>query len=250
MLIHLLASGSKGNCCIVKCDNTKIVIDCGCTKKYLVNSFNEVNISVDDVDALLVTHSHIDHIQQIKMFKNTNIYSSVYLDSNNVTILAPFEEIKVNDVTITSIPLSHDSGITMGYVIEYNKQKLVYITDTGYIPNKIKDIISDADYYIFEFNHDVEMLMQTNRPMYIKQRIVNDYGHLCNEDAALVLSEIISNKTKDIVLAHISQEANNEEKARNALIKYMSEELLKSVNIQAGKQDKIITIEKIGKNND
>ena len=88
--------------------------------------------------------------------------------------------------------MSHDCENTVGYLIECGNEKLVYVTDTGYIKKEVKDYLKDADYYIFESNHDIEMLMQTKRPVYVKQRIINDYGHLCNEDSAHILSEVIS----------------------------------------------------------
>lgn len=95
---------------------------------------------------------------------------------------------------------------------------MVYVTDTGYIKKEVKDYIRDADYYVFESNHDIEMLMQTSRPVYVKQRIINDYGHLCNEDSANILSEVISEETtKEIVLAHISQEGNTRDMALRTL---------------------------------
>ena len=114
--------------------------------------------------------------------------------------------------------MSHDCEGTIGFTIECEGEKMVYITDTGYIKEEVKQYIKGADYYVFESNHDVEMLMQTKRPVFIKQRIINDYGHLCNEDSANILSEIIDvNKTKEIVLAHISQEGNTREKALRTL---------------------------------
>ena len=81
---------------------------------------------------------------------------------------------------------------------------MVYVTDTGYVKDEVKQKICDADYYIFESNHDIEMLMQTSRPVYLKQRIIGDSGHLCNEDCANIVCEAMSEKTKEIVLAHIS----------------------------------------------
>ena len=115
------------------------------------------------------------------------------------------------------LPLSHDAAHTVGYVIEAGGEKLVYITDTGYIRNDVKERIVNADYYIFESNHDIEMLMQTNRPVYIKQRIINDSGHLNNEDSARVLSEVIGERTREIVQAHISQEGNTRAQAYGVL---------------------------------
>ncbi|MBP3853113.1 MAG: MBL fold metallo-hydrolase, partial [Erysipelotrichaceae bacterium] len=88
-------------------------------------------------------------------------------------------------------------------------EKLVYITDTGFVPNRFKPYLQDADYYIFESNYDIGQLLQTRRPMFVKQRILSDNGHLCNEDSAKNLSQIVNTHTKEIVLAHLSQEANH-----------------------------------------
>ncbi|MBQ5414575.1 MAG: hypothetical protein IIU22_00160, partial [Firmicutes bacterium] len=87
------------------------------------------------------------------------------------------------------------------------------ITDTGYIRDAVIPLLKGADYIILESNHDTEMLMKTSRPMFLKMRIAGDSGHLCNEDCAAVLRKIVTSKTKMVVLAHISQQANTREKA-------------------------------------
>ena len=233
MQFHLLASGSKGNCCVIIHNDSKIVIDCGTTKRYLSASFQSIGFDYQQTDALFITHTHSDHIKQLKMFDQIPTYSSVMLETQHLSIVSPYEELQIKDLNIKVIPLSHDSENTIGFVITSEKEKLVYITDTGYIKEEVKPYLKDADYYIFESNHDIEMLMQTNRPYFTKQRIISDSGHLCNEDSAKILCELIhKQKTKEIVLAHISQEGNTREKAIHCLMKTMQEKQIDQKDIK------------------
>ena len=216
MKAALLASGSKGNCCLIKHKDTKLVIDCGATKRYLQSCFQRLHCDVSDADALLVTHTHKDHVAQINSFRHLPAYAWADLDREQ-QVVEPFETFWVKDIKVQVLPLSHDAQHTVGFVLEADGEKLVYVTDTGYVRNEVKERICNADYYIFESNHDVEMLMQTNRPIYLKQRIINDYGHLNNEDCAYILQEVMGERTKEIVLAHISQEGNTRSQAYHVL---------------------------------
>lgn len=218
----LLASGSKGNCCIVKDENSSIIIDCGSTKKYLTECFQRLQYDYKASDALFVTHTHTDHISQLKMFEEVPTYARCELNTGKFKRLNPFESIQIGTLTIQEVPLSHDSNICSGYIISNNSHKLVYITDTGYIKEEYYIYLRNADYYIFESNHDIEMLMKTRRPMYVKQRIVGDEGHLCNEDSAEIISKLIGENTKEIVLAHISEEGNTKEMALHVLEQSLS----------------------------
>ncbi|MEF9967015.1 MAG: MBL fold metallo-hydrolase [Longicatena sp.] len=208
MKFALLASGSAGNCCVLQHKESQIVIDCGTTKKYLKSCFEQIDYDHNQADALFITHTHSDHVSQMKMFDQIPTYATQKIDTHYLHHIEPFEAIDIKDFHITVLPMSHDCEGTVGYVIECGNEKMVYITDTGYIKEEVKAYIQDADYYIFESNHDIEMLMQTNRPVFIKQRIINDYGHLCNEVSANIISSVMSDKTKEIVLAHISREGN------------------------------------------
>jgi len=219
MIYSVLASGSKGNCSVIQLGETRIVIDCGSTKKHLTHSFHNIEVDYSQVDGLLITHSHSDHISQIKMFKEAAVYAPFEIESRPDMIqVTPYQSFMIKDVEILPLPLSHDSGSTVGYVITHNNEKLVYMTDTGYVRSQDYRFIEGADYYIFESNHDPELLMATFRPVYIKHRILSDNGHLCNEDSALILSRVISDNTKEIVLAHLSEEANTELLARTTLM--------------------------------
>lgn len=220
MKFALLASGSKGNCCLIKHRDTQLIIDCGTTRRYLKGCFERLSYDPSGADAMLITHTHTDHVSQLKLFQELPLYAAQPIESEKLHGISAYDSFSIKDLHITPLPMSHDCENTMGYVIECDTEKLVYITDTGYIRDEVRPYIRDADYYIFESNHDIEMLMQTSRPVYIKQRIINDSGHLCNEDCARVLGDVISReKTKEIVLAHISQEGNNRSLALEALQK-------------------------------
>lgn len=213
MKFALLASGSKGNSFLLQDDGTNILIDCGSTKKHLFTSLEHFHLEADDLDALVITHDHSDHVSQIRHFKDIDIYSPVEIEDVDVFLVRPLQKFTINTLTFTPIPLSHDALNTTGYVISNGIEKLVYITDTGYINQRFLPLLTDADWIVLESNHDVQMLMHTSRPQYLKQRICGDEGHLNNEDCAEILEEIVTENTKMVILAHLSEQANTREKA-------------------------------------
>ena len=232
MKFALLASGSKGNCCLIKTGSTQLIIDCGTTKRYLNDCFARIQYDYHKADALLVTHTHKDHVSQLKMFEMLPAFSCVKLDREDAHSLRPYDKIRIKELDITVLPMSHDCEGTIGFVLEGEFGKMVYVTDTGYIRQDVMPYLINADYYVFESNHDIEMLMQTSRPVFVKQRIINDYGHLCNEDSAHVLTQVIGDKTKEIVLAHISQEGNHRQLAVDTLVKELKRKNLSSAQLR------------------
>ncbi len=213
MNFALLASGSKGNCFLLKDEGTVLQIDCGTTKRYLNECFQALHHTNEETDALLITHDHSDHVSQIKMFNDLNIYSPVEIPDVDTFMVRPLQEFTVGSLQITPLALSHDALNTTGYVIEDGIEKLTYITDTGYLNERYYEMIAGSDYIVMESNHDVEMLMQTRRPQYVKARIYSDQGHLNNDACAEILDHVVTENTKEIILAHISQEGNTREKA-------------------------------------
>lgn len=220
MKFNVLASGSKGNCTYIQAGSTQLVIDCGGTKRYLSHSFHSLDVDLATIDALLITHDHIDHVAQLNLFKDVSkvIAPVPLIKRADVQILEPYQKHRIKDVDITPLVLSHDRAMTYGYLIEHQAEKLVYITDTGYLKSNDFTWISNADYYIFESNHDVELLMRTSRPYPTKQRILSDTGHLSNEDSAAILAQVCGDRTREIILAHLSSEANEAELAKACVI--------------------------------
>lgn len=225
MRYYIFASGSKGNSTLILSNGKYLLIDNGLSERRFRSCLASVNVNFLDIDVVLITHSHSDHTLGLKMFEERCLYSTrsttTLLDSSHELI--PYRTYFLNGFKITVVPTSHDAVGSIGFIIEDENEKLVYITDTGYIYERVLNYIKDADYYIFESNHDVRMQLTSGRPQYLIDRIMGDYGHLSNEDAALYLSEVISpTKTKEIVLAHLSEEANTPEIALQSFYKIMS----------------------------
>ena len=129
-----------------------------------------------------------------------------YLNNENI----------IDDVTINIIKTSHDASDSVGYILKYQQKKIVYITDTGYINKRYDEILKNADIYIMESNHDVQMLQNGKYPFELRKRILGDKGHLSNEDASKYLCDLLGQHTKYIFLAHLSEEANTPELALKA----------------------------------
>lgn len=219
MKYTVFCSGSKGNSTLIETEKVKVLLDCGHTKRYLTQSLHDAGLNLTQIDAVIITHNHSDHVSQLKLFKEKPIFAPHVLSQREDTIvLEPFEWITLGDLLIFTIPLSHDAEETFGYVIKHEDETLVYITDTGYVRETDFETLSNADYYIFESNHDVELLMATTRPYIIKKRILSAIGHLSNQDSAQILSQLIGSKTKSILLAHLSSEANTERHALETLV--------------------------------
>lgn len=247
MKICVLSSGSKGNCTYVETNNHKILIDIGTSSLYVEKSLKKIGVEPSNIDIILITHAHIDHVAGLKVFcKKYNplvyISSKIQKEANlNIANTNSNEIIDENfDIKIKSLKLSHDVTDIRGYVIEDNNSSLVYITDTGYISEKIFDDIKNKNMYIFESNHDIEMLM--NNPKYphnTKIRILSDKGHLSNKDSAYYLSKLIGDNTKYIVLAHLSEQNNTEELAFNTLNETLKRKEINFKNVVIARQSEV-----------
>lgn len=209
MKIIVIQSGSKGNATLVIDEGRVILIDMGISLTCLKNALEKENLNTMNINAMLLTHEHYDHTAGIKYLNPLPIYCTrETYDAINIIPIVPYEWFEIEHFKILPVSTSHDVKNPLGFVIKTAKEKLVYITDTGKIPSKTLSKLKNADYYVFESNHDVEMLLDTKRPPYLKKRILSNTGHLSNVQSANYLVKLIGDKTKEIILAHLSQEAN------------------------------------------
>lgn len=211
-----VGSGSKGNSTIIYNSQTVLLIDCGITKKRVTVALASIGKTLTDITAVLVTHRHSDHTACMNAFAglepclfsgDEGILDTKFKDSNH---LHPFQELLEKTFAVTALPTSHDAPESMGYLIKdtESKERMLYMTDTGYIPAKDLALAGNCDFYILESNHDPEMLMHSSRSNWLKMRILGDKGHLSNEQASHYLSLMIGGQTKEIAMAHLSEECN------------------------------------------
>ncbi len=247
MTLHfsVLASGSTGNAIYVETEDQSFLVDAGLSGKQMDALFKEVGREMKNLSGILVTHEHSDHIKgigivarkyKLPIFANDKTWKAMDGLIGEVPIDQKFtfemETVKsFGSLDIESFGVSHDAAEPMFYVFHHEGKKLVLITDTGYVSDRMKGIITNADAYVFESNHDVQMLRMGRYPWNIKRRILGDYGHVSNEDAAIAMSEVAGDNTKSIYLAHLSLDNNMKDLARMSV-----SQTLESRGIAVGEQ--------------
>lgn len=224
----ILASGSSGNATLVETGDQKILVDCGLSGKKIEGLFEQVGRQMSDLDAILVTHEHVDHIKglgviarkyKLPIFANQKTWQAMDSMIGEVNSDQKFhfdmETVKsFGSLQVESFGVSHDAIEPMFYIFHSGDKKFVMITDTGYVSDRMKGHIKGADAYLFESNHDIEMLRMGRYPWNVKRRILGDEGHVSNEDAGIAISEVITDKTKRIYLGHLSKDNNMKDLAR------------------------------------
>lgn len=248
MKICVLSSGSKGNATYIETNEHKILVDAGRNSKYLAECLTKIGVNPNDIDYVLISHNHKDHISALKVFANK--YRPTLLLSQKIFEQLPEirdyddieiyeDEIKLNNLRIYCIKSSHDAIDSRNFIFEEDGKSVVYVTDTGYINQKNFRILNNRNIYLFESNHDIEMLMNGPYPKFLKQRVVGSNGHLSNKDSSFYLSKLVGPKTKKILLMHLSEVNNTEKKALETIKDTFKEYEIPFNDIKCAKQDEI-----------
>ena len=217
MHFNVISSGSKGNATIVIYKKTVILIDMGISLTRLEEGLAECHLKMEDISAAIFTHDHSDHIGGLRFISPSIQYALKRTLPGSLSHVVKINEpFVIGDFTIIPFKTSHDAKNPCGFKLIAGDETMVYMTDTGMFLEDNLPLIKDPTYLIIESNHDIKMLLQTNRTFELKSRIMSDVGHLCNEDSAIAACQIIGPDTKEIVLAHLSEEANTPEKALEA----------------------------------
>ncbi|MBP2078642.1 MBL fold metallo-hydrolase [Oceanobacillus polygoni] len=239
----VLASGSTGNAFYVETDQQRFLVDAGLSGKQMDQLFSKVHVDPAALSGILVTHEHSDHIKglgimarkyNLPIYANEKTWKAMENSIGKLTtdqkFLFGMNEVKTfDDLDIESFGVSHDAAEPMFYTFRHGGKKVALVTDLGYVSERIKKTVEDADAYIFESNHDVEMLRMGRYPWSVKRRILGDSGHVSNEDCGLALADIISNRTKRIYLAHLSLDNNMKDLARMSVQSVLQE---RGINIE------------------
>ena len=242
MQFHILASGSKGNSTFIYQDGVGLLIDCGISKRKLTQKLEVLGFNLESIHYVLLTHDHSDHNKNIKIFNQDIIYTGInnIENQNQEQIVKAYEKFQLGCFTICPLPLSHDATSPFGFVIE-GDQSLVVMTDTGYISKNNMKYMMNKNYYIIESNHDIEMLMNSNRPLFLKNRIYGDEGHLNNAYSAKIMTKLIGDQTKEIFLAHLSQDTNSPIKALETYQRIFNEHQIQFDQIKVASQEDTVS---------
>jgi len=223
-----LGSGSRGNALLVEAGNTRILIDAGFGPREMSRRLARLGLSGDDVDAVLVTHEHSDHVGGV--FACARRFDWAVLLTNGTlaacrddgadvrtTIIDSHESLSVGDIRVDPFPVPHDAREPVQFVLADGARRLGVLTDAGHVTPHIVAMLDACDALVLECNHDARMLAQGRYPQALKNRIGGLWGHLDNAAAASLLSQLKGSSLRHVVAAHLSEENNEPALAREAL---------------------------------
>ncbi len=219
--LYSLFSSSSGNSTYIGNRNKGILVDIGKSAKQTINALKSADLSPESIQAIFITHEHIDHVAGLRVFcnkYNIPVYSSggtlEALDraghlSGDFPVYQIFDKAEVGDFSIRSFRTSHDTAESMGYRITLpNLKEVAVCTDLGYISDDVSFGIDGVDAILLESNHDIQMLQNGPYPYSLIRRVMSDKGHLSNPVSAAKCVELVKGGAKSIMLAHLSKISN------------------------------------------
>ncbi|MGA0448316.1 MAG: MBL fold metallo-hydrolase [Methylophilaceae bacterium] len=227
-LFASLGSGSEGNSFLIKTDKTIFMVDCGFNYKETENRLSELGLTFSDINHILITHEHEDHMRAIKMIiKKEKIQISCSYGTakkigivDEVNIINPGDIVVDNDLQVEVVPVPHDAREPCHYVFKKDTLKIGIITDFGSLTPKIIESYSNLNYLVVEANHDANLLMKSSYPTSLKNRIFGKLGHANNDLTFDLISQIKKDKLKKIIFCHLSKQNNQKEIIKHTVKEY------------------------------
>ena len=229
MKLMSIASGSSGNCVYVGTDNTAVIVDAGVSRKRINEGLATIDMNIKDVDAIIITHEHIDHTRALGVISRsygipmyaTEKTCEVIADMRELgdfdkSLLNPIEtdvDFDIGDIRICAHSIWHDAVDPVCYTMKADGKKISVATDMGGYDDYTVHNLQDSDAMLVEANHDIRMLQAGPYPYSLKQRILGQRGHLSNEASGQLINNILNNHIKAIFLGHLSNENNYPELA-------------------------------------
>lgn len=251
-----ISSGSGGNCIFISSGETKILIDAGISGARIKDGLSKINCDPEKISAIFITHEHKDHISGVGIYSrryNVPIYANQKtwaemeksigkISTENTKIIHNNEHNNINEVTLINFPINHDAADPVGYSVIAEGIKITVATDIGIASDHVKNAISDSEIVLIESNHDEHMLKTGRYPYYLKKRILGDYGHLSNKNAAELLVSSLTKKTRHVFLGHLSKENNTPEIAYNFVLEHLKNNDIMadgSIKLHMAERDKV-----------
>lgn len=227
-----LYSGSSGNSLFVESENTKLLIDAGVSSKKIENALNSLEIALESIDGILITHEHSDHVQGLGTFaKKFNLPVFVNqktldampkqkekISEKNINIFKIEEKFEIGDLKIKPFSIPHDAANPCGFNIFKDNKKISIATDIGHMTRGILKNLEDSIFIMLESNYDPNVLMYSKYPYPLKSRIAGPNGHLSNELAGKTISHLLNSGLQQAILGHLSKQSNFPELAYKTVV--------------------------------
>lgn len=253
MQITVLGSGSGGNCTLVETDKTAVLIDAGLSCRQITQRLAAIGRDLDRIRAIVITHEHSDHTaalpvlckqRPLPIYANRLTAEAITHDANGTTprlswrLFTTGNAFAIDDLTFEPFNVPHDAQEPVGFAIHNSHAAAGFVTDLGHATRLVAERVRAMDALILEANHDVKMLQEdTIRPWGTKQRILSRHGHLSNEDAAALASEIVTDRLRHVVLAHLSRDCNKPELAHRVVADKLRHRGATHVTVSTSRQD-------------
>ena len=226
-----LVSGSSGNALYLEHKNTKILIDCGISCTRICEALESIDVRPSEIDGILVTHEHSDHVSGIRVFSN-KFGCTVYAGEKTLENISCYDGksvvagkiFEIGDISVMPFDIPHDASEPFGYTFMLDGTKLSVATDMGKIDAKVAETLRGSQFVFIEANHDVEMLRTGPYPFYLKERIRGNEGHLSNEQCASLVAALARTGTTKFVLGHLSNTNNTPQIAMDTVAKTLVSE--------------------------
>jgi phosphoribosyl 1,2-cyclic phosphodiesterase len=229
-----LGSGSRGNATLVEFGSTKLLVDAGLSARALGARLDAVGVCAGDVDFILLSHDHGDHVRGAERFSRVHgvpvVCSPETLEAMDRSErhfacwsdLSEDGPMSLGGCKVESFPVPHDAARPVGFVIEGEGLRIGMATDLGCATTVVQETLRGCNVVMIESNHDSEMLLSGPYPWHLKQRVAGRTGHLSNDEAASLLRDVVDDSCRAVVLAHLSEHNNTPELARGAAARALS----------------------------
>lgn len=228
-----LASGSSGNCALLSCGTTHILLDAGISARRITTALRNLGLDPRALSGVLVTHEHTDHISGLSTLTK-QLGVPVYATAPTLEVLCdripaleghpiePGESFSLQDVQVFAFPTSHDAVCSVGYTVSGDGCRVALATDLGYLSMPVIQAVRGCDLLVCEANHDEDWVRTGPYPYGLKQRVLGDRGHLSNEAGAELAALAVESGARTILLAHLSSENNTPARARDVVARRLT----------------------------
>ena len=249
MRMAVLGSGSGGNATLVQCGTTLILVDAGLSAKQLMLRMEQMGVTPEQLDAILLTHEHSDHARGVDVLmrqRSIPVYANLltqealsYKMKSKIPwrIFRSGQDFTLGELSIQAFQIPHDAAEPVGFVLRGHDTKLSMISDVGHATHIIREQLKDSHAIYVEANYDENMLeMDTKRPWSTKQRIASRHGHLSNNQTANLLSDVACAKLRTVVLCHLSSDCNCSKLATRTISEHLANNGYNQVGVQCAEQ--------------
>ena len=251
-----LFSGSTGNSIYISCGGVRLLVDCGMSAARVEGALREIGVDIHDIDAMLITHEHVDHIRGlgvlcrkygVPVYANEGTWDGILLRDSSIPLRCVHtfytgEDFYIGGVNVHPFAIPHDAKEPVGFAFEHQGLRCAVATDLGHISDTWMRAVTGCQALVLEANHDVEMVNRGPYPAHLKRRILGRNGHLNNEDCAKALLDLVKSGARCVFLSHLSADNNLPELAYNTVCQRLADagyDVGEEIRISVSRRDRV-----------